>query len=224
MGQKVNPLGFRLGKTQDHYSLWFANPKNYSENIKEDKNIRNFIKSYVQKNKNNKVTNKIKNYFSLSGITHIKIKKKIDLIEIKIYIGFKNLVKESLLKELYINLQKELIYINRKINIITILITKPYINPLILAQYVADQLKSRVPFRKTMKKAIEKIKKTNTKGIQIQIAGRLDGNDIARVACIRKGSIPLQTIRYKINYCFYPVQTRYGLLGIKIWIFLDKKK
>nr|ANP26276.1 ribosomal protein S3 [Monotropa uniflora] len=219
MGQKVNPLSFRLGNAQNHYSLWFAHPKNYPENIEEDIKIRYFIKNYVQKNIKNNVKNKIKTDSSLSVITHIEIKKKIDLIEILIYVGFKNLIKESLIKELQIKLQKELINVNKKINIVTILIAKPYRNPLILAQYLAGQLKKRVPFRKTMKMAIEKIKKTNTKGIRIQIAGRLDGNDIARVAYIRKGRIPLQTIRYKIDYCSYPVKTRYGLLGIKIWIF-----
>nr|ASN78989.1 ribosomal protein S3 [Monotropa uniflora] len=219
MGQKVNPLSFRLGNAQNHYSLWFAHPKNYPENIEEDINIRYFIKNYVQKNIKNNVKNKIKTDSSLSVITHIEIKKKIDLIEILIYVGFKNLIKESLIKELQIKLQKELINVNKKINIVTILIAKPYRNPLILAQYLAGQLKKRVPFRKTMKMAIEKIKKTNTKGIRIQIAGRLDGNDIARVAYIRKGRIPLQTIRYKIDYCSYPVKTQYGLLGIKIWIF-----
>nr|YP_009413611.1 ribosomal protein S3 [Monotropa uniflora]ASN78968.1 ribosomal protein S3 [Monotropa uniflora] len=219
MGQKVNPLSFRLGNAQNHYSLWFAHPKNYPKNIEEDIKIRDFIQNYVEKNIKKNVKKKIKIDSSLSVITHIEIKKKFDLIDILIYVGFKNLIKESLIKELQINLQKELINVNKKINIVTILIAKPYRNPLILAQYVASQLKKRVPFRKTMKMAIEKIKKTNTKGIRIQISGRLDGNDIARVAYIKKGRIPLQTIRYKIDYCSYPVETRYGLLGIKIWIF-----
>nr|YP_009413591.1 ribosomal protein S3 [Hemitomes congestum]ASN78920.1 ribosomal protein S3 [Hemitomes congestum] len=223
MGQKINPLGFRLGTTQDHYSLWFAHPKNYSKALEEDKKIRDYIKNYVQKNIKKNVIKNRRIFSSLSGIARIEIKRKIDLIQVIIYLGFKKLLKESSIKELQINLQKEFNSINRKLNIATTLIANPYGNPLILAQYIAGQLKHRVPFRKAMKKAIERTKKAKTKGIRVQIAGRLGGKDIARVEWIRKGRIPLQSIRAKIDYCSYPVQTIYGILGIKIWIFIEKK-
>nr|AMM04624.1 ribosomal protein S3 [Monotropa hypopitys] len=222
MGQKINPLGFRLGTTQNHYSLWFAHPKDYSEGLEEDKKIRDFIQNYVKKIKNN-VKNNMRVLSSLSGIACIEIQKRIDLIQVRIYIGFQKLLKENSIKELQINLQKEFNYVNRKLNITTTLIEKPYGNPLILAQYIAGQLKHRVPFRKAMKKAIERTKKANTKGIRVQISGRLGGKDIARIEWIRKGRIPLQTIRAKVDYCSYPVQTIYGILGIKIWVFIDKK-
>jgi small subunit ribosomal protein S3 len=223
MGQKINPLGFRLGTTQDHYSLWFAHPKNYSEGLEEDQKIRDFIQNYVQKNIQKNVKKNMRISSGLSGIARIEIQKRIDLIQVRIYLGFQKLLKESPITELQMNLQKEFNCVNRKLNIATTLIAKPYGNPIILAQYIAGQLKHRVPFRKAMKKAIERTKKTNTKGIRVQISGRLGGKDIARVEWIRKGRVPLQTIRAKIDYCSYPVRTIYGVLGIKIWIFIDKK-
>ena len=128
------------------------------------------------------------------------------------------------MKALQKNLQKEFHSQTRKINIATTTIAKPYRNPIILAQYIAGQLKHRVPFRKAMEAAIARAKKEKIKGIRVQIAGRIGGKDIARVEWIKKGRVPLQTIRAKIDYCSYPVRTIYGILGIKVWIFVREKK
>lgn len=127
------------------------------------------------------------------------------------------------IEELQTNLQKKCNSVNRKFNIAITKIAKPYGNPNILAEYIAGQLKNRVSFRKAMKKAIELTEQANTKGIQVQIAGRIDGKEIARVEWIRRGRVPLQTIRAKIDYCSYTVRTIYGVLGIKIWIFIDEE-
>nr|YP_009556705.1 ribosomal protein S3 [Phytolacca acinosa]YP_010533535.1 ribosomal protein S3 [Phytolacca americana]YP_010556704.1 ribosomal protein S3 [Phytolacca thyrsiflora]YP_010556788.1 ribosomal protein S3 [Phytolacca icosandra]YP_010556872.1 ribosomal protein S3 [Phytolacca rivinoides]QBE87184.1 ribosomal protein S3 [Phytolacca americana var. americana]QBC69052.1 ribosomal protein S3 [Phytolacca acinosa]UXX44568.1 ribosomal protein S3 [Phytolacca americana]UYS91330.1 ribosomal protein S3 [Phytolac len=218
MGQKINPLGFRLGTTQDHYSLWFAQPKNYSEGLQEDQKIRNCIKNYVQKN--------TKTSSGVEGIAHIEIQKRIDLIQVIIYMGFPKLLIENKprgVEDLKINVQKELNCVNRKLNIAITRIAKPYGNPNILAEFIAGQLKNRVSFRKAMKKAIELTEQADTNGIQIQIAGRIDGKEIARIEWIREGRVPLQTIRAKIDYCAYTVRTIYGVLGIKIWIFIDEE-
>nr|QYJ56445.1 ribosomal protein S3 [Meterostachys sikokianus] len=217
MGQKINPLGFRLGTIQSHHSLWFTQAKNYSEGLQEDKQIRDLIKNYVQKN--------MRIASGVEGISHIEIQKRIDLIQIIIYMGFQKLLiegKSRRLEELQMNVQKDLNCVNRKLNIAITRIAKPYGNPNILAEFIAGQLKNRVSFRKAMKKAIELTEQTDTKGIQIQIAGRIDGKEIARVEWIREGRVPLQTIRAKIDYCSYPVRTIYGVLGIKIWIFVDE--
>ncbi|YP_009491763.1 ribosomal protein S3 (chloroplast) [Ipomoea triloba] len=217
MGQKINPLGFRLGTTQGHHSLWFSQPKNYSESLQEDQKIRNFIKNYVQKNM---ITSS-----GVQGIARIDIQKGIDLIKVIIFMGFPKLLIENrprATEELQMTLQKELNCVNRKLNIVITRIAKPYGNPKILAEFIAGQLKNRVSFRKAMKKAIELAEKADTKGIQVQIAGRIDGKEIARVEWIREGRVPRQTIRAKIDYCSYPVRTIYGVLGIKIWIFLDE--
>nr|YP_009872563.1 ribosomal protein S3 [Hippophae rhamnoides subsp. sinensis]QKT21877.1 ribosomal protein S3 [Hippophae rhamnoides subsp. sinensis]UNZ11161.1 ribosomal protein S3 [Hippophae rhamnoides subsp. sinensis]WMZ98494.1 ribosomal protein S3 [Hippophae rhamnoides subsp. sinensis] len=216
MGQKINPLGFRLGTTQSHHSIWFAQAKNYSEDLQEDQKIRNCIKNYVQKN--TKISSNVE------GVACIKIQKRIDLIQVIIYMGFpKLLIEPRRIEELQMNVQKELNCVNRKLNIAITRIANPYRHPNILAEFIAGQLKNRVSFRKAMKKAIELTEQAGTKGIQVQIAGRIDGKEIARVEWIREGRVPLQTIRAKIDYCSYTVRTIYGVLGIKIWIFADEK-
>uniref|UniRef100_A0A888YR53 Small ribosomal subunit protein uS3c n=2 Tax=Iris TaxID=26378 RepID=A0A888YR53_IRIPS len=218
MGQKINPLGFRLGTTQNHHSFWFAQPKNYSVGLQEDEKIRNCIKNYVQKNR------KISSGFE--GIARIEIKKRIDLIQVIIHIGFPNLLIEGRargVEELQMNVQKEFHSVNRRLNIAITRIEKPYGQPNILAEYMALQLKNRVSFRKAMKKVIELTEQTDTKGIQVQIAGRIDGKEIARVEWIREGRVPLQTIRAKIDHCSYTIRTIYGVLGLKIWIFVDEE-
>nr|YP_010934212.1 ribosomal protein S3 [Pecteilis susannae]WKV24786.1 ribosomal protein S3 [Pecteilis susannae] len=213
MGQKINPLGFRLGTTQSHHSFWFAKPKDFSMGLQEDEKIRNCIKNYVQKKK------RISSGFE--GIAYMEIQKRIDLIQVIIYIGFPNLLIEGRtrgIEELQINVQKEF---NQRLNIAITRIEKPYGQPNILAEYIALQLKNRVSFRKAIKKAIELTKQTGIKGIQVQIAGRIDGKEIARVEWIREGRVPLQTIRAKIDHCSHTIRTIYGVLGIKIWIFVN---
>nr|YP_010927900.1 ribosomal protein S3 [Gyrosphragma santos-limae]WKK46919.1 ribosomal protein S3 [Gyrosphragma santos-limae] len=218
MGQKINPLGFRLGTTQSHHSIWFAQPKNYSEGLQEDHKIRECIKNYIQKN--------MKIPSGVEGIARIDIQKRIDLIQVIIYMGFPKLLIEGRtrrLEELQATVQKELNCVNRKVNIAITRITNPYGHPNILAEFIAGQLKNRVSFRKAMKKAIELTEQADTKGIQIKISGRIDGKEIARVEWIREGRVPLQTIRAKMDYCSYTVRTIYGVLGIKIWIFLEEE-
>nr|BDB16054.1 ribosomal protein S3 [Onobrychis gaubae] len=221
MGQKINPLGFRLGTTQSHDSIWFAQPTNYSENLKEDKIIRDCIKNYIQKT--------IRISSGVEGIGRIKIKKRIDLIQVIIYMGLPKLLIEGIegkprrIEELQMNVQKKLNCGNRKLNIAITRIPNAYRDPNILAEFIAGQLKNRISFRKAMKKAIELAEQAGTKGIQVQIAGRIDGKEIARVEWIREGRVPLQTIRAKIDYCAYTVRTIYGVLGIKVWIFLNNE-
>nr|YP_009477424.1 ribosomal protein S3 [Tecomaria capensis]AVM81941.1 ribosomal protein S3 [Tecomaria capensis] len=214
MGQKINPLGFRLGTTQNHYSLWFAQPKNYSEGLQEDQKIRDLIKTYVQKN--------MRIPSGPQGIARIEIQKNIDVIKVIIFMGFPKLLLENrprAIEELQMNLEKEFHYVNQKFNIAIKRIEKPYGNPNILAEFIAEQLKNRVPFEKVINKAIEL---ADTKGIQVQFSGRIKGKERAGVKWIRKGRVPLQTIRAKIDYCSYPIRTIYGVLGMKIWIFIDK--
>nr|YP_009446559.1 ribosomal protein S3 [Adenocalymma allamandiflorum]ATY47831.1 ribosomal protein S3 [Adenocalymma allamandiflorum] len=222
MGQKINPLGFRLGTTQSPHSLWFAEPKNYPEGLQEDQKIRDFIKTYVQKNMKISSANE--------EILRIEIQKKIDLIEVIIVVGLPQFLMEKKekkpqeIKKFQMNLQKEFHYLNQKLKISITKIAKPYTNPNILAQFIAKQLKNRVSFRKAIKRAIELSAKDNTKGIQVQISGRIGGNEMARVEWIREGRVPLQTVRAKIDYCSYIIRTIYGVLGMKIWTFIDKEE
>lgn len=224
MGQKINPLGFRLGTTQKHHSFWFAQPKNYSEGLQEDKKIRDCIKNYIQKNRKKSSNRKLESDSSSEVITRIEIQKEIDTIHVIIHIGFPNLLKKKgAIEELEKDLQKEIHSVNQRLNISIEKVKEPYRQPNILAEYIAFQLKNRVSFRKAMKKAIELTKKADIKGVKVKIAGRLGGKEIARAECIKKGRLPLQTIRAKIDYCCYPIRTIYGVLGVKIWIFVDEE-
>ena len=120
MGQKINPLGFRLGTTQSHHSIWFAQPKNYSEGLQEDQKIRDCIKNFIQKN--------MKIPSGVEGIARIEIQKRIDLIQVIIYMGFPKLLiegKTRRIEELQTAIQKELNYVNRKVNITITRITNP---------------------------------------------------------------------------------------------------
>nr|YP_010881298.1 ribosomal protein S3 [Fossombronia foveolata]WIA67251.1 ribosomal protein S3 [Fossombronia foveolata] len=215
MGQKINPLGFRLGVTQNHRSYWFAKPKEYSKLFEEDRKIRNCIGFYVQKH--------IKNSSNYGGIAHVEIQRKTDLIRVDIYTGFPALLVENRgqgIEQLKIHIQRVLNPDgDRRLGMTLIEIDKPYNEPNILAEYIALQLEGRVAFRRTMKKAIELAEKGGIEGIKIQIAGRLNGAEIARVEWAREGRVPLQTIKAKINYCHYAAQTVYGVLGIKVWVF-----
>nr|QXM16249.1 ribosomal protein S3 [Hedysarum polybotrys] len=215
MGQKINPLGFRLGTTQSHDSIWFAQPTNYSENLKEDKIIRDCIKNYIQKTAPD-----------VQGIGRIKIQKRIDRLKVIIYMGFENVLLDHKLRtieELKMNVKKKVNCVNRKLKIEIKRIPNAYRDANILAEFIGGQLKNRISFRKAMKKAIELAEKDGVKGIQVQIAGRIDGKEIARVEWIREGRVPLQTIRAKMDYCAYTVRTIYGVLGIKVWIFLNNE-
>nr|YP_010892666.1 ribosomal protein S3 [Pleurozia subinflata]URH13483.1 ribosomal protein S3 [Pleurozia subinflata] len=218
MGQKINPLGFRLGITQNHRSYWFAKPKKYSKLFEEDKKIRNCIEFYVREN--------IRNSSNYGGIARIEIERKTDLIQVEIHTGFPALLVESRnrgIEQLKTDVQKILNPVDRKLRMTLIEIAKPYCEPNILAEYIALQLENRVAFRRTVRKAIELARKGDIGGIKIQIAGRLNGAEIARVEWAREGRVPLQTVRARINYCYYAAQTIYGVLGIKVWIFQNEE-
>ncbi|KAL5676430.1 hypothetical protein ACJX0J_012561 [Zea mays] len=168
MGQKINPLGFRLGTTKNHHSFWFI------------KKIQNCIKNYIQKNRKKGSNRKMESDSSSEVITHIEIQKEIDTIHIIIHIGFANLLKEKgAIEELEKDLQKEVNSVNQRLNIAIEKVKEPYRQPNILAEYIAFQLKNRVSFRKAMKKAIELTKKADIKGIKIQIAGHYPSKQFA---------------------------------------------
>lgn len=218
MGQKINPLGFRLGITQNHRSYWFAKSGKYADLCKEDARIRSCIESYVRKY--------IRNSSNYGGIAYVEIERKTNLIQVEIHTGFPALLVENRnqgIDQLRIDVQTVLDFTDRKLKINLIEIAKPYSEPTILAEYIALQLENRVAFRRTVRKAIELAKKGGIEGIKIQISGRLNGAEIARVEWAREGRVPLQTVRAPINYCYYAAQTIYGVLGIKVWVFRNEK-
>nr|YP_009549223.1 ribosomal protein S3 [Llavea cordifolia]AYW16372.1 ribosomal protein S3 [Llavea cordifolia] len=216
MGRKIHPLGFRLGVSQKHYSYRFAQKRDYPKFLGRDREIRNFVEKYIQRH--------VKNVSSYGGIGHIEIHRKTDLIQIDIHTGFPDLLieEQSLgISQMKSDLGDMLGLESRNLRVTLISVIQPYGEPKILAEHVALQLRSRVPFRRTMKKTIELAGRTSGKGIKIQIAGRLNGSEMARVEWAREGRVPLQTIKANISYCYHPAQTIHGVLGIKTWIFRD---
>jgi small subunit ribosomal protein S3 len=226
MGQKVHPLGFRLGVTRPHYSQWFAKPNEYPELLIEDHVLRQKI---VQK-------------FSEAGIVSITIQRKVDQVQIEICaarprvivtFGGQNLdrLKQFLLNNLRTQLNKNFSHSlvggghgtptrpNIKLAISIIKLANPNTSAGFLSDFLVEQLEKRIPFRRAMKSAVQRAQRAQIKGIKIQVSGRLNGAEIARSEWLRKGQVPLQTLRANVDYSFRTANTIYGLLGIKIWTF-----
>lgn len=228
MGQKVHPLGLRLGITQNHRSIWFSKFSNYPYLVLEDTNIRSYIlKKYP---KAHIVDILIKRYITTQNT---ETKESIDLIEITINTALPNKIldnknKKKSLMELKFLLEKCFQKKRNKKNLPKIEIilnvfkvNDIYLEASVLADYLIQQLEERVPFRSALKKTLNRTRKL--KGIKIQIAGRLNGAEIARTEWVRKGRVPLQTLRADIDYSYKTAKTIYGILGIKVWLFKGEK-
>jgi len=208
MGQKVNPLGFRIGITQDHRSHWYAKQSDYSSLLMED----SFIRSYVNQT------------LGEAGISLVKIQRKSDHLEIDIQaerpgliIGRNGTGLDTFRQDLNTQLGRK--FTPRDIEVNVIEITNPDSHSKLLADFISQQLESRVPFRRVVRNATQRAQKAGVKGIKIQIAGRLNGAEIARSEWVREGQVPLQTLRANIDYCSHKAHTIYGILGIKVWIY-----
>lgn len=205
MGQKTHPLCFRIGITQQHKSVWFANSKNYAALLEEDYKIRHYIKKQLQN----------------SGIASIQIYKKVDQIEIEIRTARPGIILGRSGTGIQI-LRKKLQNIlgnNKQIRINVIEIIEPDREAALIAEFIAQQIEKRVTFRRAVRQATQRIQKTDVKGVKIQVSGRLNGAEIARREWIREGRVPLQTLRANIDYSHQIASTTYGILGVKVWIF-----
>ena len=224
MGQKIHPLGLRLGITQKHRSIWFSKFNNYPYLILEDTTIRSYI--FNKYPKAHIVDIIIKRYRTTQNL---ETKELIDLIEVTINTALPSKIlnrkdKKQNLTELKILLEKlcQKQRTNNNLPKVEILlnvfkIDDVYLEASVLADYLIQQLEQRVPFRSALKKTLNRTRKL--KGIKIQIAGRLNGAEIARTEWVRKGRVPLQTLRADIDYSYKTAKTIYGILGIKIWLF-----
>lgn len=202
MGQKVRPTGFRVGIMTDWLSTWYASKQDFSELLVEDKKIRDFVKRR----------------YSGSGISRIKIERTREKVVVYIYsarvgviIGKKGQEVDKLTKDL-----EDLCH--RHIEVKTMEINRPEIDPQLVAQDIAEQLQKRASFRRTMKRAMDTTMENGAKGIRIQLAGRLGGAEMARTEKSMQGSIPLSTLRAKVEYGFAEAKTAQGHIGIKVWI------
>lgn len=209
MGQKTHPLGFRIGITQTHRSSWFAEANQYPIHLEEDFRIRSYIE--------NKLSN--------ASIAQIYINRKTNQIDIQIATARPGIILgryatgiDILRSHLKHMLKKPQ---NIRINIIEI--TQPDTEAALLADFICQQLEKRTAFRRVIRQAIQRSQKTDTKGIKIQVSGRLNGAEIARSEWVREGRVPLQTIRANIDYSYRTAHTIYGILGIKVWLFKGEK-
>lgn len=205
MGQKVNPIGLRLGIIKDWESHWFAK-NNYAELLHEDIKIRD----------------EIKKKFHHAGIARVEIDRAADRAKITIHtarpgiiIGRKGAEIETLRKNLE-SMTKKRIFIN--INEIR----KPDLVAQLVAENVAAQLLRRISFRRALKKAIQATMKAGGHGIRINCKGRLAGAEMSRMEWFREGRVPLHTLRADIDYGLAVAHTKYGAIGVKVWIFMGE--
>nr|QCI05684.1 ribosomal protein S3 [Cryptopleura ramosa] len=209
MGQKTNPSSFRIGITQKHKSSWFANMKFYSKIIQEDYQIRSYIEKKLNK----------------TSISLINIERKVDQIEINLHTARPGVILGKMgtgIENITKKLEKKF-HASNKIRINVIEITEPDKEAILLAEWIAQQLEKRIAFRRAVRQGIQRAQKANIQGIKIQVAGRLNGAEIARKEWIREGRVPLQTLRADIDYAYTRAQTIYGILGIKVWLFKGEK-
>lgn len=218
MGQKVNPIGLRLGINRNWISRWFPSQKVTASNIGEDYKIRNFVKNElyyagISETIIERTTKKIKITVVAARPGVIIGKKGADIEKIKE--NLKKLVK----KDVAINIKE---------------VKRPQTNAQLAAENVAMQLERRVAFRRAMKKVMQTAMKSGAKGIKIKVSGRLAGAEMARTEWYMEGRVPLHTLRAKIDYGFAEAKTTFGIIGVKVWIFkgevlhkgiqLDKKE
>lgn len=202
MGQKVNPIGFRLGINKEWDSKWFAG-KEYSGFIFEDYRIRKFLKKKLQQ----------------AGVSKIEIERAANKVKLKIHTARPGLVIGRRGAEIQ-NLTKDLKkIINREFFIDIQEVRKPEVDAQLLAENIALQLVRRVSFRRAMKKSVSSALRFGVQGIKISCSGRLGGAEMARREWYRKGRVPLHTIRADIDYGFAEAYTTYGVIGIKVTIF-----
>jgi small subunit ribosomal protein S3 len=223
MGQKVHPLGFRLGITQKHQSYWCTKPRLSALWIQDASYLRELISSK----------------YTGAGITSIEIHRRdfgspsvaieIHAARPAVFLGrdAQNLdqLRDTLVQQLYSFYRKRNLADPGKIQMS--LHVKPISNPeiyaTVLAERLVEDLEQRKPYRRAMRQTVQKALKAGVKGIKIQVSGRLNGADIARSEEVREGPVPLQTLRADIDYASRSAKTIFGLLGIKIWVFHGEK-
>jgi len=206
MGQKVQPIGFRLGITEEWRSRWYQD-KGYSQTLAEDLALRKYLKAKLRR----------------AAVSRIDIERKGDKVFVEIWtarpgivIGKKGSEVDYLRKEL-----EQLAGGTVAVNIVEI--KRPELDATLVAQSLADQLVARVSFRRAMKKAVTSAMKSGALGVRIQCSGRLGGAEMGRREWYREGRVPLHTLRAKIDYGTVDAVTAFGVVGVKVWVYRGDK-
>lgn len=204
MGQKVNPHGMRVGIIKGWDTQWYADKKEFSVYLKEDYEIRTFIK---------------KKYYA-AAISKILIERAAGRIIVTVYTGRPGVLIGKAGSEIEV-IKKELAKLTKGKNVSINVneVRKIDADAQLVAESVAQQLEKRMSFRRAMKQAIGKTMRAGVKGVKMQVSGRLDGREIAGTEHYHDGSIPLQTLRADIDYGFAEAHTTFGMIGVKCWIY-----
>ena len=203
MGQKINPIGFRVQVNRTWDSRWFANSKDFGNLLLEDVKMRNFIKKECLQSGISRV---------IIERPHKKCRVTIHAARPGVIIGKKGADIEVLRKKLA-NLTASELHLN------IVEVRKPELDAQLVAESVAQQLERRVSFRRAMKRAVQNAMRMGALGIRINVSGRLGGAEIARTEWYREGRVPLHTLRADTDYATSEGLTAYGIIGIKVWIF-----
>ena len=204
MGQKVNPHGLRVGVIKSWDTQWYADKKNFSDNLVEDYNIRKFLK----------------NKYYQAAVSKITIDRAADRVIVNVHTAKPGVVigrGGAGVEQMKAEVAKLCAKKNVNINIIEV--KRPDTDAQLVAENIAAQLEKRISFRRAMKQAMSRSMKAGAKGIKTMVGGRLDGAEIARSEHYNEGSIPLQTLRADIDYGFAEAHTTFGVIGVKVWIY-----
>ena len=206
MGQKVHPNGVRVGVIRDWNSKWYADSKDFGDNLVEDYKIRKFVKSKL----------------FVSGISKIEIERTAKFVKVNVYTAKPGLVigkGGNLADTLKVEIQK---MIGKEVNLNIVEVKNIDTDAQLVAESICGQLERRISFRRAMKQAMQKAMKAGALGIKTSVSGRLGGADMARTEFYKEGTIPLQTLRADIDYGFYEADTTYGKIGVKVWIYIGE--
>jgi small subunit ribosomal protein S3 len=204
VGQKVNPHGLRVGVIKGWNAKWYANKKNFADNLIEDNQIRKFVK---------------KELFS-AGISKIEIERAAKRVKLNIYTAKPGVVIGKGGSGIESLKNKLLQFVNGKNVLINIVEVKSAeADAQLMAENIAAQLEKRISFRRAMKQTMQRAMKHGIKGVKTSCSGRLGGAEIARTEHYHEGTIPLQTLRADIDYGFAEADTTYGKIGVKVWVY-----
>jgi small subunit ribosomal protein S3 len=206
MGQKVNPVGIRLGITRDWSSKWYASSKNFPSHVYTDHLVREFLKKKL----------------SDASVSRIQIERAARKVNITIHTARPGIVigkKGEDIEKLRAQVSKMMKMPVADVRITISEIRKPELDATLVAEGIAQQLERRVMFRRAMKRAVTNTMRIGALGIKVRVSGRLNGAEIARTEWYREGRIPLHTFRADIDYGLAEAKTTYGVIGVKVWIF-----
>ena len=203
MGQKMDPHGLRVGIIKDWDSKWYANKKDFANNLVEDYEVRKYLKKA----------------FAMAGVSKIEIERTAKMIRASVYTGKPGIAlgkSGETVNKVKADLSKKF---KKDIGVNIVEIKNPDVDAQLVAENIATQIEKRISYRKAMKQAMAKAMKAGAKGIKTACSGRLAGAEIARSEFYREGTIPLQTLRADIDYGFAEANTTYGIIGVKVWIY-----